>query len=277
MVVVVWLAAPASPPLTDFNKIKTLEWPSQSADLNPTEMLWDDLKKAVWKTLQCGWFTTTTWPKFLHKTVKLSQTLLQWWKPREAQPVIRGQPHFHTGPAQVWIFFLFLLIIKQLNLNTALCLSTLFYLSNLFDLTCLKLRKGVNTFTHQENQRYCVYIQTQNSMWGNINKVKFPCREIEPKCFLSIESSRLMIQTFMCEKGNINQKASYFFELFSSTLLGFHIILIAAVVIIIIITIKEMNKNSGETRMLSPHKQALFCVGHRERLKIKENQESKWL
>ncbi|KAK3565776.1 hypothetical protein QTP86_015039, partial [Hemibagrus guttatus] len=27
------------------NKMKTLEWPRQSLDLNPIEMLWHDLKK----------------------------------------------------------------------------------------------------------------------------------------------------------------------------------------------------------------------------------------
>ncbi|MGL4704884.1 MAG: transposase, partial [Enterococcus faecalis] len=29
------------------NKIKALEWPSQSPDLNPIKILWHDLKKSI--------------------------------------------------------------------------------------------------------------------------------------------------------------------------------------------------------------------------------------
>lgn len=43
------------------NKIKVLEWSSQSPDLNQMEMLWHDLKQAV--HARCG-------PKFLHGDVK---------------------------------------------------------------------------------------------------------------------------------------------------------------------------------------------------------------
>ncbi len=40
------------------NKIKVLEWPNQSLDLNLIEMLCYDLKQSCWKTLQCGWIKT---------------------------------------------------------------------------------------------------------------------------------------------------------------------------------------------------------------------------
>ncbi|KAK3508653.1 hypothetical protein QTP70_003098 [Hemibagrus guttatus] len=36
------------------NKMKTLEWPSQSPDLNPIEMLWHDLKKVVHARKPCN-------------------------------------------------------------------------------------------------------------------------------------------------------------------------------------------------------------------------------
>ncbi len=52
---------PATPPLTGSRKKnKVLEWPSQSPDLNPTEMLWHDLKQSIHaqKPLQCGWIKT---------------------------------------------------------------------------------------------------------------------------------------------------------------------------------------------------------------------------
>uniref|UniRef100_A0A8C2C0Y7 Tc1-like transposase DDE domain-containing protein n=1 Tax=Cyprinus carpio TaxID=7962 RepID=A0A8C2C0Y7_CYPCA len=49
------------------NKMKTFLWPSQNPDLNPTEMLWHDLKKAVHarKPSNVG----MSGPKFLHSAV----------------------------------------------------------------------------------------------------------------------------------------------------------------------------------------------------------------
>ncbi|KAK1798040.1 hypothetical protein P4O66_000540 [Electrophorus voltai] len=57
------------------NKMKTLEWPSQSPDLNPIEMLWHDLKNAVHagkpsNVAELQQFCKDEWDKFLHSAVK---------------------------------------------------------------------------------------------------------------------------------------------------------------------------------------------------------------
>uniref|UniRef100_A0A8C6K5C0 Transposase Tc1-like domain-containing protein n=1 Tax=Nothobranchius furzeri TaxID=105023 RepID=A0A8C6K5C0_NOTFU len=57
------------------NKMKTLEWPSQSPDLNPVEMLWHDLKKEVHarkpsNKAELQQFCKDEWPKFLQFAVK---------------------------------------------------------------------------------------------------------------------------------------------------------------------------------------------------------------
>ncbi len=48
------------------NKVKVLEWLSQSPDLNPIEMLWKDLKQAVHRRkhnniTELKWFCTEEW------------------------------------------------------------------------------------------------------------------------------------------------------------------------------------------------------------------------
>ncbi len=103
------------------NKIKTLEWPSQSPDLNPIEMLWHDLKKAVHarkpsNVAELQQFCQDEWAKFLHSAVTDSLQVIAnaWWQLlllRVAQPVIRfrGQALFHTGPCGFGFCFPFII------------------------------------------------------------------------------------------------------------------------------------------------------------------------
>ncbi|KAK3539696.1 hypothetical protein QTP70_012026 [Hemibagrus guttatus] len=64
------------------NKMKTLEWPSQSPDLNPIEMLWHDLKKVVHarkpsNVAELQQFCKDEWPKFLHSAVTDSLKVIE--------------------------------------------------------------------------------------------------------------------------------------------------------------------------------------------------------
>ncbi len=55
------------------NKIKVLEWPNQSLDLNLIEMLCYDLKQSCSKTLQCGWIKT-----ILQRRVGQNSSTVMW-------------------------------------------------------------------------------------------------------------------------------------------------------------------------------------------------------
>ncbi|KAK3569486.1 hypothetical protein QTP86_031421 [Hemibagrus guttatus] len=64
------------------NKMKTLEWPSQSPDLNPIEMLWHDLKKVVHARNPPMWLNYNnsakmSGPKFLHSAVTDSLQVME--------------------------------------------------------------------------------------------------------------------------------------------------------------------------------------------------------
>ncbi len=94
------------------NKIKVLEWPNQSPDLNPTEMLWHDLKQSIHarkpsNVVELKQFCKKSGPKFLHSDVKdslpvIANAWLQLLLQRVAQPVFRfrGQLLFHVVPGR---------------------------------------------------------------------------------------------------------------------------------------------------------------------------------
>ncbi len=89
-----------------------MEWPSQSPDLNPIEMLWHDLKQSfhAWKhanEAELKQLCKEEWPKFLHSDVKdslpvITNAGLQLLLRRVAQPVItfRGQFFFYVVPCR---------------------------------------------------------------------------------------------------------------------------------------------------------------------------------
>ncbi len=103
---------PASPPLNGSRKTKVLEWPSQSLDLNPIEMLWHDLKLSfhAWKpssVAELKQFCKEEWAKILPQRCEdslpvIANAWLQLLLQRVAQPVIRfrGQLLFHIVPGR---------------------------------------------------------------------------------------------------------------------------------------------------------------------------------
>ena len=81
------------------NKMRTLEWPRQSPDLNPIEMLWHDLKTAVHarkpsSVAELQQFCKDYWAKFPPQCFAVAQTVIRF----------RGQSLFHTGPCRFGFF-----------------------------------------------------------------------------------------------------------------------------------------------------------------------------
>ncbi len=87
------------------NKIKDLEWPSQSPDLNPIEMLWHDLKQSIHALKPSNVAeiknnsAKRSGPKFLHSDVRdslpvIANAWLQLLLQRVAQLVIRFRGNY---------------------------------------------------------------------------------------------------------------------------------------------------------------------------------------
>ncbi len=114
------------------NKIKVLEWPSQSPDLNLIENLWHDLKQSfhAWKpsnVAELKQFCKEEWAKFLHSDVKDSLPVIaNAWLQLLLQSVhnqlsdLGGNYFFHVGPGRFgqlfplkggWLFFFLGLIV----------------------------------------------------------------------------------------------------------------------------------------------------------------------
>ncbi len=102
--------------------MKTLEWPSQSPDLNSIEMLWHDLKKEVHarkpsNVAELQQFCQDEWakipPQHCNRLIASYRKCLITVVAaiRVAQPIIRfrGQALFHTGPCGFGFCFPFII------------------------------------------------------------------------------------------------------------------------------------------------------------------------
>ncbi len=116
------------------NKMKTLEWPSQSPDLNPIEMLWHDLKKAVHarkpsNVAELQQFCQDEWAKIPPQRCNrlIASYANAWWQLlllRVAQPVIRFRGSSTFSHRAMWVWILFSLHNKN-SFKTACCVYLL--------------------------------------------------------------------------------------------------------------------------------------------------------